>query len=154
MAEHRQLAVRTLLPLPAAQRVPELARQRETVVVRRKPAARGGDRVDVVAPPARDAQHLVDREPGHLLARALHARHALFRYRGDELVVVERSRGRVVHAGVDGEDAQSGHLSVWKGGAGARAGNTKQISGLGVRSALSPSTSARLRGEVDASAAG
>ncbi len=115
MAQHRELAVGALAPAPALKRVVQLAPEREFVVVRREPAARGGDRVDIVAPPVSDPQHLVDRKPRHALARALHAGEALLRHRRDHLVVVERGGGRIVHAGMDRQDTQRGHLLVWGG---------------------------------------
>src|SRR5947209_5944104 len=115
MTEHGELAVCALAPAPAIERVVQLPPQRKFVVMCRKPAARGGDRVDIAARPARDAQHLIDRKPWDALARALLARQALLRDRRDHLVVVERGRGGIMHAGMDRQDTQSWHLIVEEG---------------------------------------
>ena len=54
MREHREFAVGALAAAPAVECVMQLAPEWETIIVRRKPAARGRDRIDIVAPPARD----------------------------------------------------------------------------------------------------
>ena len=51
--------------------VAQFAPERHAQMIGRMEAARHGDRVDIVARPAGDAQHLVDSEPRHRLAVAL-----------------------------------------------------------------------------------
>ncbi len=120
--EDREIAVVAPGAARAFDRIAQLAPERHAQMIGRMKPARQRDRVDLVACPPGDAQHLVDTEPRHRLAIALLPREALLGHRRDHLVVVERGGGRVVHAGMDRQDTQ--RETCWME-IGAKADNTE-----------------------------
>ena len=100
LADRCQIPLKAPAPETIAQRVVDVAHQREAEIVQRKGAANGRDRIHIVARPAGDMQHFVDGEPGDRAAPALFAPQTLFLNRRDQLVVLEGRRGCVMRTGL------------------------------------------------------
>jgi hypothetical protein len=80
--------------------------------VHRENPADERNRVDVEPRPAGDAQHFVDREPGHVAAPALLAPQPFFLNGGDEPVVLERGRGGIVRPRLERQDPHARSIPV------------------------------------------
>jgi hypothetical protein len=98
------VAIGALAAARAIDRVSQVRTQGKTIVMRRKKAARESDRVDLVAGPVGDAQHLVDGEPRDGVSPSLYAVEPLLGDGRDQAIVVERRRRGFVHAALEGED--------------------------------------------------
>jgi|SoiMethySBSTD1v2_1073268.scaffolds.fasta_scaffold1712732_1 hypothetical protein len=76
--------------------------------MQREDAADRGDRIDVKARPAGDAQYLVDGKPGDVVAPAFLTPQPFLADRGNQPVILERRRRGIVEAGLKRKDTHAG----------------------------------------------
>lgn len=110
---HHEIADGPVGAEQSPERVDRFLVRRETEIARWKERTRRHQCIDVLAHPARDAQHLVDRQPRHAVARALDPSETLFFDRRHQAIVVECCRRSIVAARMNCENAHDAVIPAW-----------------------------------------